>query len=142
VKGKLTDRVTFLSYLPRVEMLEHLKQADVFVQPSIASEMFGIAVAEAMAAGAPVVATRICGLPELVADGVTGLLVDRDDPEMLAEAIIHLLDDSNLSGHMGDAGRARVEQLFTWDQTTEALQNAFISEHSRVNDDLRRAALR
>jgi glycosyltransferase involved in cell wall biosynthesis len=90
-----------------------------------------------MAAGAPVVATRICGLPELVADGETGLLVDRDDPEMLAEAIIHLLGDSNLSGRMGDAGRARVAELFTWDQTTEALQNAFISEHSRVNDDLR-----
>ena len=67
--------MNFLGHLPRRDMIERLRQADVFVQPSIASEMFGMATAEAMAAGIPVVATRICGLPEVVADGETGFLV-------------------------------------------------------------------
>jgi glycosyltransferase involved in cell wall biosynthesis len=129
VKGKLVGRVTFLGYLPREEMIEHLRQADLFVQPSIASEMFGMAVAEAMAAGLPVVATRVCGLPEVVADGETGLLISPDDPKALADAIIHLLKDSNLSERMGQAGRARVERLFSWDKTVAALERVYRSEN-------------
>jgi spore coat protein SA len=125
VKGKLADRVTFFGHLTRVAMIEHVRQADLFVQPSIASEMFGMAVAEAMAAGVPVVATRICGLPELVADGETGLLVGPGDPEVLADAIIHLLNEPNLSQAMGRAGRARVERLFSWDRTVAALEHLF-----------------
>jgi glycosyltransferase involved in cell wall biosynthesis len=131
VKGKLKERVTFLSYLPRAKMIEHVRQGDLFVQPSIGSEMFGMAVAEAMAAGIPVVATRICGLPELVADGETGLLVGPDDPEALAGAIIHLLDDAHLSEQMGRAGRARVERLFSWDKTVAALEHVYLSERPR-----------
>jgi spore coat protein SA len=131
VKRRLEGRVTFLGHIPRAEMIEHVRQADLFVQPSIASEMFGLAVAEAMAAGVPVVATRICGLPELVADGETGLLVRPDDPEALAEAIIHLLNDSDLSEQMGRAGRARVERLFSWDKTVAALEHVYCSEQYR-----------
>ena len=132
VNGRLGGRVTFLGHIPRAEMIEHVRQADLFVQPSIASEMFGLAVAEAMAAGVPVVATRICGLPELVADGETGLLVRPGDPEALAEAIIHLLNDSNLSERMGGASRARVERLFSWDKTVAALEHVCRSEHLQV----------
>ena len=85
LKGKLEGRVSFLGHIPRADMIERLRQADLFVQPSIASEMFGMATAEAMAAGIPVVATRICGLPEVVAEGETGLLVPPDNPEAMAK---------------------------------------------------------
>jgi glycosyltransferase involved in cell wall biosynthesis len=136
LNGKLRARVTFLGHIPRAKMIEHVKQADLFVQPSIASEMFGMAVAEAMAAGVPVVATRICGLPELVADGRTGLLVAPGDPDALANAIIRLLNDDSLSKQMGRAGRATVERLFSWDRTVTALERVYRSvrsEHPRSN---------
>jgi spore coat protein SA len=125
VKGNLKGRVTFLGHLPRRDMIERLRQADVFVQPSIASEMFGMATAEAMAAGIPVVATRICGLPEVVADGETGFLVGPDDPQALANGISRLLRDSNLSEQMGRAGRERVERLFSWDSTAAAIERLY-----------------
>lgn len=69
-------------------ILHHL---DVLVVPS-RQEPFGTVVAEAMAAGTPVVATRVDGLPELVEDGVTGLLVDPGDPEALAAAVLRVLE--------------------------------------------------
>lgn len=125
VKGDMKERVTFLGHIPRQEMIEHLRGADLFVQPSIASEMFGMATAEAMAAGIPVVATRICGVPEVVADGETGLLVRPDDPEALANAMVCLLKNANLSEQMGRAGRSRVERLFSWDSTVASLEHLY-----------------
>ena len=121
LKDKLPGKVLFLGYLSREELIERLRQADLFVQPSIASEMFGMAVADAMAAALPVVATWICGLPEVVADGATGLLVPPDNPDALAEAILHVLNDPQLSYAMGQAGRSRVERMFSWDVVVETL---------------------
>jgi glycosyltransferase involved in cell wall biosynthesis len=120
-KGKLLGNLVFLGFLTREEMIQRLRQADLFVQPSIASEMFGMAVTDAMAAGLPVVATRICGLPEVVAHEASGLLVPPDNPEVLAEAIIRLLNDSQLSEEMGRAGRSRVERMFSWEVVVESL---------------------
>jgi glycosyltransferase involved in cell wall biosynthesis len=111
VNGETKRARGFPRSLTHAEMIEHLRQADLLVQPSIV-EMFGMPVAEAMAAGAPVVATRVGGLPELVADGEAGLLVGPGDPE---------------------AGRARVERLFSWDKTVAALEHVYRSEHLQVN---------
>jgi glycosyltransferase involved in cell wall biosynthesis len=130
VKGKLEGHVSFLGHIPRADMIEHMRQADLFVQPSIASEMFGMATAEAMAAGIPVIATRICGLPEVVADGETGLLISPDDPGAMASAIVRLLGDAKLSAQMGRAGRTRAEQMFSWDSTVASLEHLYTSLHS------------
>jgi glycosyltransferase involved in cell wall biosynthesis len=83
--------------------------------------MFGMAVADAMAAALPVVATNVCGLPELVANGETGLLVPPDNADELAEAILHLLNDPSLSERMGRAGRSRVERRFSWEAAVDRL---------------------
>jgi glycosyltransferase involved in cell wall biosynthesis len=73
-----------------------------------------VVVLEAMAAGAPVVATDLAGMPLAVEDGESGLLVPEKDPEALAGAIGRLLDDPARGRALGEAGRARVEAELTW----------------------------
>ncbi len=85
---------------------------DVFVLPSL-WEGFGLVIAEAMAAGKPVVATRIPAISEVVGDSETGILVPPKDGEAIAAAIIELLDWPEKAQAMGKAGRRRVEKLFS-----------------------------
>ena len=104
------------------EVAAELGRADVFVLASIrdpTGRMEGIPVAlmEAMAAGVPVVATRLSGIPELVSAD-TGMLVEPNDPDALADAIERLLDDRELARRCADGGRARVVSRF--DLFTEA----------------------
>jgi len=82
---------------------EILGTCDFYVQPSRA-EAFGMAAAEAMAAGLPVIASAVGGLPEVVVDGVTGLLVPPNDPKALAVAMVRIAQDSTLRGRMGQSG--------------------------------------
>jgi glycosyltransferase involved in cell wall biosynthesis len=95
--------------------------AGLFVFPSIWQEPFGIPLIEAMAAGLPVIATTSGAFPEIVQHGVTGLLVERGNPEGLADAIARLLADPSLRVRMGAAGRARAAELFTWDRAVARL---------------------
>jgi glycosyltransferase involved in cell wall biosynthesis len=75
-------------------------------------EPLGRAVIEGMAAGKPVVGTDVGGIPEIIEDGVTGLVVPPASPDKLAEAILRILDDSGLAHQMGQAGKGRVRELF------------------------------
>lgn len=90
---------------------ERLAGADVFVLSS-SQEGLPLSILEAMAAGLPVVATAVGGIPELVVDGQTGFLVPRGDAEALAAALARLIDDRALRRRLGTAGRARAEALF------------------------------
>lgn len=84
-------------------------------------DTFGYAAVEAMAAGVPVVATATAALPEVVANGTTGLLVPVGDDDALHAALERLLDDADLRRRMGRAGRMRVEQRFDAEVTTTSL---------------------
>jgi glycosyltransferase involved in cell wall biosynthesis len=96
---------------------------DVFVLPS-RTEGLPITILEAMAAGKPVVATAVGGIPEVVRDRETGLLVPPMEPSRLAEALMHLLEAPALAKSMGAVGRKQVETLFTMEQ--EARQTALV----------------
>ncbi|MCS0606126.1 glycogen synthase [Streptomyces sp. LP11] len=108
--------------LPRPEVIQLLTRAAVFVCPSV-YEPLGIVNLEAMACGTPVVASRVGGIPEVVADGRTGLLVDvgdaARDPEAfeagLARALDTVLGDPEAARRMGEAGRERAVGEFGWD---------------------------
>jgi starch synthase len=99
--------------LPRPSVIQLLSHAAVFVCPSV-YEPLGIVNLEAMACETAVVASRVGGIPEVVDDGRTGLLVPPSDPGLLAAAVNRLLDDPGLAAQMGRAGRRRVSAEFSW----------------------------
>jgi glycosyltransferase involved in cell wall biosynthesis len=92
--------------LPRAAMPAAWRRASLAVVPSVWSEPFGMVAMEALAAGTPVVASRVGGLPEIVRDGVDGVLVDPGDPRSLAAAIRALLADDARRAAMATAARA------------------------------------
>ena len=99
--------------LPKPAIIQLLTHATVFACPSV-YEPLGIVNLEAMACGTAVVASRVGGIPEVVADGETGLLVPPDDPAALAEAVNALLEDPGRAAAMGQAGRTRAVAEFSW----------------------------
>jgi glycosyltransferase involved in cell wall biosynthesis len=115
--------VRFLGGVPRAKLATLLCESHVYVLPS-RYENLPLGLLEAMACARPVVATRVGGVAEMVDDGVEGLLVDPDDPHVLALALRRLNEDAPLRKRLGEAGRARVAGRFTWDKVaaeTEAL---------------------
>jgi len=116
------DRVRFLGHRDDVPRI--LGALDLLVMPS-RSEGLGTTVVDAQMAGLPVVATRTGGLPELVEDGVTGLLVPPADPPSLASAIARLLRNPDLSARLGQTGRERALQRFSDDAMVEGTLAAY-----------------
>ncbi|WP_242423689.1 glycosyltransferase, partial [Frankia sp. EI5c] len=113
------DGVVWLSgMLAKPEVIQLLSHATVFVCPSV-YEPLGIVNLEAMACGTAVVASRVGGIPEVVAHGETGLLVPPDDPAALATAINEVLADPARRAAMGRAGRERAVREFGWAAVAE-----------------------
>ncbi len=119
--AELMKRISFSGEIPHSMLAQRYAVADVYVQPSL-TEAFGMPVAEAMAAGVPVVATRVGGIPEMIEDGKTGLLVEADDAQGLAEGIRRLLADEDLRESMGKSAKARATELFSWDRVASDLR--------------------
>ncbi|MFV2053301.1 glycosyltransferase family 4 protein [Aliiroseovarius sp. YM-037] len=107
----LSDMVDFVGYKSQAEVAETLRRMDMLVLPSFA-EGVPVVLMEAMAAGIPVVTTRIAGVPELVENGVSGVLAPPGDAGALADAISGLLGDADLRAKMGRAGREMVTAEF------------------------------
>jgi len=119
----LADSVRMLGARPDVESV--LVALDVFVLSS-KSEGLSNTIIEAMASGLPVVATSVGGADELVEHGRTGLLVPREDPEALAEAVAALLDDAARRGEMGRAGRAKAEREFSLERMLAGYERLYL----------------
>lgn len=133
----LPDRVRFLGERPDAVSL--LPGLDLLVQPSL-WEGFGLSVLEGMAAGVPVVATRVGGLPEVVRDGVDGLLVPPADPPRLAEAIASLFADPARAQRFGAAGRARARNEFHVDALVAGTASLYDALLAKVGEERARGA--
>lgn len=108
----IQDRITWTGMIADPFGEGVFSAADIVCQFSRWEEVFGWMIAEAMAHGKPVVATRVGGIPELITDGVTGRLVDRGDTKAMSESILRLLDDQSARIAMGEAGRETVSAKF------------------------------
>jgi glycosyltransferase involved in cell wall biosynthesis len=121
--------IRFATNVSDVELPLLYRRARVFVLPSVhetcygrhveISELLGLTVLEAMASGTPVICSRVGGVPEIVADGRTGFLVEPGNVEQLQERISVLLADKVLAERMGRAARESVLERFTWDKCAE-----------------------
>ncbi len=119
----LQDRVRFLGFVEEETLPAYWALADLFLFHSY-YETFGLVIAEAMAAGKAVVSVRNTAIPEVVEDGVTGLLVEPGNPQALAAAIRQLIRAPEKRQAMGKAGSAKAMRLYSWDAVAQAYETA------------------
>jgi glycosyltransferase involved in cell wall biosynthesis len=121
----LTGAVAFLGSLDLQQMVEEYSTCKVLALTS-KQETAPAAIAEAMAAGRPVVATRVCGVPYMVEDGASGVLVEYGDVVRLAQALLRLLRDSPLRARLGQRGRELAERRFRLETVASQTRQAYL----------------
>ena len=121
--GPLKGRARLVRAVPDVATA--LAAIDIFVHPATYREGFGLSIAEAMAVGRPVVATRIPALDTLLTDGRDALLVPPGDPEALAAALRGLLADPALAARIAAGGRLRADEVSSPERMAAALENVY-----------------
>ncbi|MFK5921928.1 MAG: glycosyltransferase family 4 protein [Verrucomicrobiota bacterium] len=126
----VSDRVEFAGVQTQEEVKWRLKASDVFALPCIvdnkgASDILPTVITESMACCLPIVSTKLVGVPEMVDDGKTGILVDPGDEEAFADALKRLAEDRDLARTMGKAGREKALQVFELQITSGQLAEKF-----------------
>jgi glycosyltransferase involved in cell wall biosynthesis len=118
----LEEKTIFTGNIPFVDIPKYHNMLSVSVSVSVCdSESFGVAIIEASACKKPVVVSNVGGLPEVVEDGITGIVVPRRDIGATAAAIERLVLDKELRLKMGNAGRERVKRLYNWNDNVEQM---------------------
>jgi glycogen synthase len=116
----IADTVVFLGLVSRASLPALFAAADAFVLAS-RREAFGLVALEAMAAGVPLVATTVGGVPEIATDGQSGLLVAPGDPDALGAALVRLLSEPDLRSLLAEGGRARARE-HSWARAVDAYE--------------------
>jgi glycosyltransferase involved in cell wall biosynthesis len=120
----IEDMVDFTGRVTTEQLVRQYSASQIAITPSV-YEGFGLPAAEAMACEVPVVATKAGALPEVVEDGISGILVPSQDPQALSNIIKRLLKDESLRRRMGTEGRRRVTQCFSWEQTARQIIDVY-----------------
>ncbi len=121
----VADRIRWLGRVEQSKLAALYRCCTMLVAASFVNETFGMALCEAMACGAPVVASDFGGFREVVVDGDTGFLARPQDPHDFASKINILLADHELARHMGEAGRTRVQTHFSWSAVGDRLEEVY-----------------
>lgn len=126
----VADVVIFPGQLPRDRAARYVAAADVYVVPSVRDDAGNVdglpnTLLEGMGAARPIVATRTAGIPDVITDGVHGLLVPERDPAALADAIVRLLTDRDVAVRLGEAARCRALDELSWDVTAARFEEAY-----------------
>ena len=124
VQKKLTNCIHMTG--SRSDVDQFLPGVDAFVLSS-KREGFPMSILEAMAAGLPVIATKVGGIPEVIQDGKNGILVPSQDPASLANAICRVLDDSEYAGNLGQEARLTIEKNYSLKTITDAYTKLYLS---------------
>lgn len=109
----LESRVEFVGFVSQADVPEHLSRADIFIRPSL-SEGQGISFIEAMAAGLPVIATPVGGIPDFLRDGETGVFCEPQNPESIARAVERLMSDESLRKMVVENASKMVREKYDW----------------------------
>ena len=130
----VTDHILFTG--PLADASQYMVDFDVIVVPTIPygnnlGEGFGLVTVESMAASVPTVVTLCGGLPEIVEDGISGVVIPVKSSNAVAEAVVKLLEDKSNRERIGAAGRCRIERYFTITHTVDKL----VSLYSRVKKE-------
>ncbi len=125
----VSEAVDFVGMVAPAEVAALIDHASVVVVPSRWDEPFGLVALEAALMARPVVAARTGGLAEVVEDGTTGLLVDKESPEGLAAGILRLLDDPDTADRMGRTARIRAGERFGWSRCVDDYERLWRSTH-------------
>ncbi|MFC2021451.1 glycosyltransferase family 4 protein [Chloroflexota bacterium] len=126
----ISDKLSFLGRVPGDTLRLLYSSCDLFVLPS-RLEGLGIVILEAMAAGKPIVATNVGGIPELIESGQNGILVEADEEEKLASAIIKVLSDNSLARAIGENNKKEARECYSWEvaaRKTESLYNDLVEK--------------
>lgn len=133
----LRDIAILAGFIPHADMPSLYAAVDVVAHPAV-EEPFGLAVVEAMASARPLVAVGAGGIPEIVRDGIDGLLVPREQPEALAAALIRVLRDDALAQRLALSGRERVVEMFSPERQAAAMLDVYQRiarrKHGRASD--------
>ncbi|MBS4033791.1 MAG: glycosyltransferase [Ignavibacterium sp.] len=124
----LEKDTTFTGFIKHNEIPKYHNMIDIFVSASIDdSESFGVAILEASACEKPVIVSNVGGLPEVVENGKTGIVVEPKSTSEIFEAISKLIDNPELAQKMGANGRMRVLEKYTWDYSVEKMISVYKS---------------
>lgn len=126
----VADRVTWFSRIPDADLARLYAACDVFVHSSIVdrtgdTESVGMVLLEAMSYARPIVATNVGGIPDVIQDGVTGLLVPEKNPQAIADALTRVLCDAELARRLGAAARESIRAQVNWDRTLDAMVEVY-----------------
>lgn len=122
----LQDKVEFSGLIPHAQVPEYMSGLDLFVVPS-REESFGVAAIEASACGLPVIVSRVGGLPEVVLENKTGLVVDKEDIDGFAAQMIKMFNDSKLRQKLGQAGVGHVRSTYDWQDCVSKMRGIYES---------------
>jgi glycosyltransferase involved in cell wall biosynthesis len=126
----LQNSVTFHGVVSNSELERQYAEADVFVLPAIVddrgdTEGLGVVLVEALSFRTPVVASNVGGIPDVIQDELTGLLVPEKDPEKLAAAIVRILTDPDLANTLAEGGVRHAQSYFDWNRIIDQLLNVY-----------------
>jgi glycosyltransferase involved in cell wall biosynthesis len=129
----IESRVEWIDYASDAELARLYSSCSIFVHASIVdrtgdTESVGMVLLEAMSHARPIVATNVGGIPDVIRDGVTGLLVPEKNPHALADAIARLARDPELARRLGAAARADIQAQADWDKSVDQIVRIYAGE--------------
>lgn len=131
LKGNCTaDRICLCGFISGEEKKRFFAETDIFIFPTH-HDSFGIVLLEAMASGCAIVATKVGAIPEIIIDKESGFLIEKENSQALAKAIIYLIENPEIRVKMGKAARRRYELHYTLDRNIESMKEVFDKD---IND--------